>query len=322
MGGSGSSGSTMLIRKLSTHPDVFCGGEINFFNKEQLFEDWENNKMKILPFFPFFSTKGWQIYRRSTLHREEYGWNKESVKELLKSSKNINEFTSSYFDRPRNAKQAKIWIEKTPSNAYSFTKFLEQYPSGKVVHIVRNPLDSAASMYNKDPRVYYAVGTWLYNNAIALAAASSKRYHLIKYEDLIYKKEATLQNICDFIGIDKEGIILEQKSKEKDIATWDNSPDGKISDSSMGKFKKLPQSIQDEIYTAFEYFKISESHKKTKNIEFDTYHKVCEQLGYNADLKPVENLVHKLKKDLRGDKFLRNIKMYATKGNYYPIEVK
>ena len=67
IGGSGSSGSTMLIRKLSTHPDIFCGGETNFFNKEQLFENWNKNKLKIIPLLPFFSTKGWQIYRRSNL---------------------------------------------------------------------------------------------------------------------------------------------------------------------------------------------------------------------------------------------------------------
>ena len=53
--------------------------------------------------------------------------------ELLKNSNSINEFTQVYFKRPIDKKNAKIWIEKTPSNAYSFTKFLDQYPNGKVV---------------------------------------------------------------------------------------------------------------------------------------------------------------------------------------------
>lgn len=322
IGGSGSSGSTMLIRKLSTHPGIFSGGEINFFNKEQLFENWDKNKLKILPLFPFFSTKGWQIYRRSNLYRDEYGWSKETIKSLLNKSNSINEFSKAYFKKPMDEKNAKLWIEKTPSNAYSFTKFLDQYPSGKVVHIARNPLDSAASMYNKDPRVFYGVGTWLYNNAVALAASKSDRYHLIKYEDLIYDQQNTFEKLCNFIGVDQKGIVFEKKEKEKIIASWNNSPDAKISDSSMGRFKKLDQSIQDEIYTAFHYFKISEIHKETKDIQFDSYNAICDQLGYSSILKPVHSLKRKLEKDIKRDKLLRTIKLYETRSSYYPIEIK
>tara|TARA_B110000027_G_scaffold67583_1_gene72276 strand:- start:8293 stop:9273 length:981 start_codon:yes stop_codon:yes gene_type:complete len=322
IGGSGSSGSTMLIRKLSTHPDIFCGGETNFFNKEQLFENWNKNKLKIIPLLPFFSTKGWQIYRRSNLCQDEYGWTKKTVKELLKNSNSINEFTQVYFKRPIDKKNAKIWIEKTPSNAYSFTKFLDQYPDGKVIHIARNPLDSAASMYNKDPRVFYGVATWLYNNAAALAASKSNRYHLIKYEDLIYDQENTFEKLSNFIGIDQKGIVFEKKIKEKIIATWDNSPDAKISDSSMGRFKKLPIEIQNEIYTAFHHFRISDIHKTTKDIQYDSFDEICLQLGYDASLTPVESLKEKLRKDLQKDKFNRGIRFYETKGNYYPIELK
>lgn len=322
MGGSGSSGSTMLIRKLSTHPEVFCGGEINFFNKEQLFENWNKNKLKILPVFPFYSTKGWQIYRRSTLTRSEYGWSKTSIKELLQKSDSINQFSATYFDKPMKDKNAKLWIEKTPSNAYSFTKFLEQFPEGKVIHIARNPLDSAASMYKKDPRVYYGVGTWLYNNSAALAASKSKRYHLVKYEDLIYNQEETLQNLCNFIGIDADGIVMEQKNKEKHIESWENSPDAKISDSSMGKFAKLPQEIQDEIHTAFNSCVIAESHVREKNLPYTDFKSICKVLGYDDALKPVESLKDKIEKDLKRDKRMRTLKMYETKGSFYPLEIK
>jgi hypothetical protein len=323
IGGSGSSGSTMLIRKLSTHPEVFSGDEIDFFNKEQLFEDWDRNKLKILPYFPYFSTKGWQVYRRSALQREEYGWTKREIRKLLKSSSSINEFTKAYFERPVSRKKARLWIEKTPSNCYSFRHFLEQYPEGKVVHIVRNPLDSAASMYNKSPRVYYAVGTWLYNNAAALTVADSDRYHRVKYEDLVYNQDETFAKLCDFLGIDSAGLVLEIKGKtEKHIESWSNSPFAKISTSSMGKFQKLSEDIKDEIYTAFDRFEVSEAHQKANNIVLSDFYSVASELGYETEIFPKPELVKKLTSDLKKDKRVRTLKMYHTGGSYYPLSMK
>lgn len=322
IGGSGSSGSTMLISKLSTHPELFCGGEINFFNKEQLFEDWNKNKMKILPLFPFFSTKGWHIYRRNSLHRSEYGWTKEEIKKLLKTSHSINNFSEQYFNRPLLKKGAKFWIEKTPSNCYSFSLFLKTFPKSKVVHIARNPLDTIASIYKKDQRVFHAVGNWLYNNATALNVSDSENYYLIKYEDLIYDTNNSFSKLCLFLGIDSKDIKLDLGIDNKLIPTWNNSPTAKISDSSMGKFNFLSQEVKDEIYTALAYFEVSDSHKNKKNIKYIDFNTICEKLNYSSVIHPKESMLKKIKLDLKKDKLNRTIKMYATGGDFYPIQLK
>jgi hypothetical protein len=324
IGGSGSSGSTMLIRKLQAHKDIFSGGEINFFNKERLFEDWNKNKLKILPYFPYFTTSGWDVYRRSMLTRNEYGWNKKEIKNLLKESNSINEFTETYFKKGLDKKQAKIWIEKTPSNAYSFKYFLEQFPQGKVIHITRNPLDTIASIYKKNRPVYYAVGTWLYNNAVALVCENSERYLRVKYEDIVNDPDVEFKRMFDFIGVNSENVNLTTENNiiKKDIESWKNSPDAKISKSSMGGFQKLDKNVQDEIYSALDYIQISEKHIQDKNIKYFNFETISERLDYVTELYPNKILKEKIKKDLKKHKFERSFKRYETGGNNFPLQIK
>ncbi|MCF6306854.1 MAG: sulfotransferase [Flavobacteriaceae bacterium] len=324
IGGSGSSGSTMLIRKLNNHPDIFGGGEISFFNKERLFEDWQKNKLKILPYLPYFTTSGWYVYRRSMLTREEYGWNKKEVKNLLKQSNSIVEFSKHYFKRGLDRKNAKIWIEKTPSNAYSFKYFLEQFPEGKVIHITRNPIDSVASMYEKGVPIFYSVGAWLYNNAAALVCENSKRYLRVRYEDIVDNPEIEFKKLLDFIKIENKGLNLSTKEKKevKDIESWKNSPDGEISKSSMGRFYKLPVEIQKEIYTALHCIQISKKHISDKNFKYSDFDSISKKLGYETKLEPDLTFKGKIKKELKIHKLERSIKMYYTGGNNFPIQLK
>jgi len=324
IGGAGSSGSTLLRKKLSTHKDIFSGGEINFFNKERLFEDWNKNKLKILPYFPFFTTSGWDIYRRSMLTRKEYGWNKNEIRDLLKQSKSINEFVNVFFDRGLKNNNSKLWIEKTPSNAYSFKLFLKQFQEGKVIHITRNPLDSIASMYNKNKPIYYGVGTWLYNNAAALVCENSKRYLRVKYEDLVLDPKPTFQRISNFIGIDIAGLNLlgEKKMEMNLIDSWKNNPNAAISTTSMGSFYNLQNELQNEIYTALHCIQISDAHSKVKDFKYVDFYAISKKLEYNSDISPNKEMVIKIKKDLKLHKMERFLKNYQTGGKFFPLKIK
>lgn len=84
IGCAGSSGSTLLPTLLNRHPKLFSGPELNLLNKEQLFEDWEHWENRVFSFFPFCSTRGWQVYRRSNLSDPAYGWSRREVRTLLR----------------------------------------------------------------------------------------------------------------------------------------------------------------------------------------------------------------------------------------------
>jgi len=239
IGGAGSSGTSLLSNKLNIHPDLFSTGEINFFNKEQLFENWSKNKLKILRKWPFESTKGWFVYRQSNLGIKECGWKSEEIKEMLKSSATINEFCESYFKKPLEDKEAKYWIEKTPSNCYSFNHFLSQFENGKVIHMVRNPLDVMASFCKRGLSPYAAAATWIYNNSTSLAVENSTRYLRISYEDLVDDPKMIFDKILSFLNVKLLDLNMEQTtSSMSKIGSWNSNPMHSIDKKSIGGFQR------------------------------------------------------------------------------------
>jgi hypothetical protein len=80
------------------------------------------------------------------------------------------------------------------------------YPSAKMIHMVRDPRDRcqtamAVSRYRKG-KVGWAIARWLYSARLARHNRERYpgRYKVVRYEALIARPEATLRDICDFLG--------------------------------------------------------------------------------------------------------------------------
>lgn len=326
MGGASSSGTTLIREVLNRHSFIFSGEELNFFNKSTLFENWQKDKLKIIPIFPFYSTFGWTTYRRSNLAQPEYGWELNGVIKLLKESNSIVEFTNQYYTKALEFNNKSKWIEKTPSNCYSFKNFLNHFPDGKVIHVVRNPFDNAASLFkNRKQTILSATSTWLYNNAIALNVMNDPRYYRIKYEDFVENPEEELKKLLNFLCIPFEkDILLQTKDNHQKLNThgWNNAPSGKISKSSVNNFSKLDLKIQQQIKSAFSIIKISDYHQNKFNIPNTEFNSLCKEFGYDIMLIKDETFKHELKILRLKDLILRSLKFYKTGFFKYPISIK
>ncbi len=323
MGGSGSSGSTLLRYLLNQHADVYSGHELNFFNKETLFQKWNKDKLKILPYFPYYTTSGFQIHRRNSLHVQDYGWDKNEIKDLLKRHTTINSFSNEFFSRVIKKTGKSIIIEKTPTNCYSFFDFLQAFPDGKVIHVVRNPYDAVASLYKRGRSFFEAASIWIYGNASALRVKDDPRYLMVKYEDLINDQEKTFKLIFNFIGVDPN------KTDEKNIAgtrvkahaSWNLNPESGVSKKIVSGFKKLTDEEKEKVLTTSSIIHVSDKHVSKKHIQFTSCKQICKALDY--EYKPYVNIEYKnkLKLIIFRDKLMRTIKNYHTSIKFYPVQI-
>ena len=326
IGGPGSSGSSLLRIILNRHPRLLSGAELNFFNKEQIFGDWSSCKEAILGNrVTSFATQGWFPYPRHNLLHEDYGWQKDELQRLIIESSNLPAFIDCFFERALASANASIWIEKTPSNAYSFRHFLDLFSDGKVIHITRNPLDNVASLIRRGFTSYSAAGIWIYNNAAALAAASSRRYLRIKYEDFVSNPEVHLTHILNFIDVDLDLSILiprEGMGAKSNIPTWINNPNDRIKNSSIGAFNKAEARIQDCIINALSLFLINHKHAAAKVFPCLDCLDVCSILGYDFTPSKDKVIRSKLKRQMIIDWARRSFRFYPTGWHKYPGRLK
>jgi hypothetical protein len=124
--------------------------------------------------------------------------------------------------------------EKTPAHLAYVDTLLDWFPGGRVLHIMRDPRAVFVSELRR--RAERAEGvpyrqltrvpallegfvllevTWAWAAAVgrhrSFARRHRDRYRLLRFEDLVTAPEETLADICDFLGVELEPAMLDQK---------------------------------------------------------------------------------------------------------------
>jgi len=116
----------------------------------------------------------------------------------------------------------KRWGEKSLLEWTNIPTFLEMFPKGKTIHIIRDPRDVLASYknmtYETGDKYLDAVFNCLDSMQHAKKYISSlpkEQYYLVHFEDLISNRIREVERICSFleIGFDKS-LYKEDKIKE------------------------------------------------------------------------------------------------------------
>ncbi|MFW5795184.1 MAG: sulfotransferase family protein [Bacillota bacterium] len=325
IGGSGSTGSTLLRNILNRHDEIFCGSELNLFNKEKLFINWNRNKYKLLKYRRSFSTDGWVAYPGNHLLNEDYYWKYRELKQIINDSDTFQSFAEKFFSKPLKRERKNIWMEKTPSNCYSFSSFLRNFDNSKLITTVRNPLDSVNSLSRRGFSIFYATGMWVYNTACALNIQNEKQNYILKYENLVTNPDIELNKLFEYLNLNYSNKILDpkiRKVKGKSLDTWSNNPSNKISKNSINSFKNLTKETQDEIITALNVFQISQKHINQRNLKYNDAREICKYLGYDLPNKIEPKKVKNIRTALVKDYFLRGYKNYSTAWSNYPARIK
>ena len=206
------SGTTMLRQILERHPALVCPEETHLFR-------WPH---------PF----GTPDYRNAVLgnatlrrHRELDGISEDEFAAMLDRAPTRRALTEAYMAayRARRKPEAARWFEKSPQNVYGLQTIHGLFPEARFLHIVRHPLEVAASLkLGKIVKVASPVGAANYWLEAVLALARLResvpgRVWQVRYEDFTAAPLAHLRALFAFLAepFDEApfaGLALDAKS--------------------------------------------------------------------------------------------------------------
>ncbi len=322
IGGSGSTGSSILANVLNRHSKIFCGPETYLFTKHQLFENWKDHKKLILggklKSFP------WHQYSKVDVFEQEYEWDYRKLAELIEYSNFFSEFAEEYFRYPASVSKKYHWIEKTPSNVYGFKDLVELFPNSFLIHTIRNPYDTIASLNRRGFSIYYATCLYLVNTAVGLSMRNYKQYVPVVYEELVTQPEMELRNLCNILAIKFESQMLEASSlgKREDISSWNLSENEPISSDSIGGFAKLSRFVQDEIIYTINSLRISNFYIEKYKLDIVDIESICKLMDFQHYKDDGFHNIFQLNIDKSRDHLSRIYRGYPSRYNQYPINFK
>ncbi|NNF22472.1 MAG: sulfotransferase [Saprospiraceae bacterium] len=250
IGGSPSTGSSLLRRILNRHSKVFCGSETALFSKEELYEKWGKQSPRLFrKYFAGLRSAGWH-HLRGIIIDNEYSISNEELKQLLYASNSFPDFAEVFYMKSMKEESKMIWAEKTPSNVFCFNKFLKSFPGSKVIHIVRNHEDTIASLINRGMHVYDACVIYLLNTTAGLEYINKPTCLTIQYENLVTDPGTIVPQLCQFMEIPFESSMLDpdqQKLPNDYMEGWKYRETASIQSGSIGRFKQLDDRERNDI---------------------------------------------------------------------------
>lgn len=321
MGGSPSTGSSLLVNILNRHSMIFAGSETYFFLHRQLQENWSEYKGRLLQTGKVFGLKSpaWFVFNGVLSENKDYGWSREELEGLVRESQTYEEYVERFFSRPVVRDGKTTWIEKSPANSFNFKFFADRYPDAKFIQVIRNPYDTAASLMKRGHDAWYCAGRCLFSNARALGAADLPNYYAVSYENLVVNPEQELSGLLRFLGLSEEVNLPEPQEEEKDkvvqMQGWQHNEYGKIGKSSVGRFQKLPKEEQKLLRAAFSAFELSEKYVIDPRLR--RAEDIFARLGYEYKPEKVRPFKEKLHEQRTKDMIKRTLRLYPTGiGNY------
>ena len=235
--GSPRSGTTILQSLLAAHPEVISFPESKFFHYS-LYDQLAGklpNRMEA-----FF---------------------KDEIKrpELLKDFDDSQtvETKASWFvgvlDGLAAEQNKSIWLEKTPEHIYFIDDIERLVPDAKFIHILRNGMDTIASLYEATCSLNelwgpgwdlnHCIERWEQAMLISHKYVNKSNHILVKYEELLDDKTKFLGEICKFMGIEYDGkMLVNYQEKAANLSLnlpWHKGIEREIKTSNVHKYHKI-----------------------------------------------------------------------------------
>lgn len=123
------------------------------------------------------------------------------------------------------------WVEKTPGTERHLDRIWAEFPEAKVIHVVRAPHDVAAShaalirrANDSATGMPAALGALIRSCRIAARRAPREprgRYRVVRYENLVARREQVMSELADFLAIAPHETLLRPTTAG--LATAKNS---------------------------------------------------------------------------------------------------
>lgn len=222
--GNSRSGTTMMLRILNNHPDVFVLNELHFF--EQLWTPADKDKLLSKEQAVMLASKLFFIQKEGyTGEMDATRYQKEAaawIDSIGTSSFIAHDIYTQLMLKVTFDEGKKIPCEKTPQNVFYIAEILDLYPQARIINMVRDPRAILLSQKRKwlrrkmgatfitakeafRLRINYHPFTLskLWNAAISAAEKFSQHPAVmtVRFEDILDQPDETMQSICQHLQI-------------------------------------------------------------------------------------------------------------------------
>jgi hypothetical protein len=204
--GTGRSGTTLLRLMLCAHPRIYIAHEASFYVWQANFGRRARLPDLLEYYFKTHSFRWLRVDPARVLRRvgEPLGATSRDAFAAVLSEKAAD------YGRPR-------FGDKTPAHSAHLRQLFADFPEARVVHIVRDPRDTAHSL----SRMPWASAS-LYADAAACeierrqVAPFRDRMLAIRLEDLLATPRETMGRVLDFVGEDWDDAVLDHARRAPD----------------------------------------------------------------------------------------------------------
>ena len=197
------SGNTMLATLLGRHPEVYAfTGEGTFYEHRTTIEQMDDPRPRVVEEVANGADPplGDDMQRRiaERLRGEETS---SAAVDLYAAAKSV----------VATAAGAERWVQKATSYVFHVEDLLAALPTARLVFLVRNPLDLAASLKRRGERRRLLRMVWGWNRGVRIVQrwADDRRVLLLRYEDLVQHAEERLREVCRFADLRFDEALLE-----------------------------------------------------------------------------------------------------------------
>ena len=197
------SGNTMLATLLGRHPEV-CAftGEGTFFEHRATIEQMDDPRPRIVEEVADGADPplGHDMRRQIAEHFPDEQVPSSAV-DLYAAAKSV----------VATAAGAERWVQKATSYVFHVEDLLAALPAARLVFLVRNPLDLAASLKRRGERRRLLRMVWGWNRGVRIVQrwADDRRVLLLRYEDLVQHADERLRKVCRFADLRFDEALLE-----------------------------------------------------------------------------------------------------------------
>lgn len=211
--GSGRSGNTLLRRILCAHSELYIppetyvlGRVIRLFRRYRRLP-WSDLVHLILAQF--------QFHAQFETFEINLGSLTQSLLVLASKRRSLATILDQFYRFHARSKgvDCQRWGDKTPVNVFHLENIYQVFPQAHFIHMVRDGCDVAASYLQAGLYQDVAEAGKRWQLAVETAERFSRRHPEafleIRYESLVSAPQETMQQICDFLGIEYEVGMLK-----------------------------------------------------------------------------------------------------------------
>ncbi len=206
------SGTTLLTGLIGAHKDIDIGHPTVQYYRYILKKDIDPNT-----YLDIVKSIADRVDFRYGIKLDVKKIIQEIEAQVIKSGAISHQIIYDCVSRGLHGFSGKRWSEKILLEWTNIPTFINMYPKGKTVHIIRDPRDVLASYknmtYETEEKYLDAVFNCLSSMQHArryLEELNTDTYYLIKFEDLVANKLEELKKLCKFLNLNFDPNHYEQ----------------------------------------------------------------------------------------------------------------